>query len=120
MYEMHQQMQDYVKALNHFYLEQCSPVGGGLFLGGLLIGLPTTTIPQSSDLPSAAWTSTGNELVVICNFTRSHRENYRIGVPVRRQLYREVFNSDDAAVRRDRASAIGHLSIPNPEANAWL
>lgn len=36
------------------------------------------------------------DLLVICNFTPVHRENYKIGVPYPGQ-YREIFNSDDKA-----------------------
>ena len=36
----------------------------------------------------------GDFVIVVCNFTPVLRENYRIGVPVKKN-YKEIFNSDD-------------------------
>lgn len=93
-YPMHKQMQDYVRALNHFYREH----------------------PEfwqiDYDWQGFTWISCddhensvinfyrrglgpADQTIVVCNFTPEVRHHYRIGVE-KDGLYEEIFNSDAA------------------------
>ena len=92
-YEMHRKTKAYVKALNHFYLENkalwqidCSWEGF------------SWVIPDDSSQNVLAFVRKNRkreELLAVVNFSPVIRENYRIGV--RPGQYAEVFNSDDPA-----------------------
>ena len=90
-YPAHKQMQTYVKALNHFYLET------------------PQLWEQDTDWRGFEWIShednrnniiafrriakDGSDLVAVVNFSPEVQENYRIGVPLA-GTYEEVFTSD--------------------------
>ena len=92
-YPAHKQMQTYVKALNHFYLET------------------PQLWEQDTDWRGFEWIShednrnniiafrriakDGSDLVAVVNFSPEVQENYRIGVPIA-GTYEEVFTSDKA------------------------
>lgn len=89
-YKPHKQMQQYVRELNHFYLNH------------------PALWKNDGDWNGFYWLSSGDweqsiiafcrsdgreELLVICNFCPVLRKNYRIGVPVP-AAYKPVFSSD--------------------------
>ncbi len=93
-FETHRHFQDYVRALNHFYLEHsalwvedCSWQGFAWICHDDY---------DQSIISFRRMDYAGNQIIAICNFTPMRRENYRIGVPVYGS-YREVFTSDDEA-----------------------
>ncbi len=91
-YDMHRKLKDYVKALNHFYLENpCLWEDDGGWNGFEWIS------PNDSDLSIIAFLrkghTPGNFLIVMINFTPVMRRNYLLGVP-EASGYREIFNSD--------------------------
>jgi 1,4-alpha-glucan branching enzyme len=93
-YDMHQQMQDYTRALNHFYLNHsCLWEDDGGWDGFQWIS------PDDRDNSIVVFMRRGrnpeNYIVVVVNFTPVYRENYIVGVP-EAYGYREVFNSDDS------------------------
>ena len=93
-YKEHKDMQSFFKAVNHFYLsrpelwEQDFSWDGFQWIAN--------DDYQQSVIAFRRKAVDGKELVVVCNFTPTVRENYRIGIPVR-GVWAEVFNSDDAA-----------------------
>ena len=90
-YPAHKQMQTYVKALNHFYLET------------------PQLWEQDTDWRGFEWIShednrnniiafrrmaqDGSDIVVVVNFSPEEQQEYRIGVPIT-GTYEEVFTSD--------------------------
>ncbi len=91
-FEMHQKFQQYIKHLNHFYLKEMA------------------LWELDHDYQGFQWINADNAgqcvvpfirkgkkeedfLVVICNFTPTFYERYRIGLP-RLGVYQEAFNSD--------------------------
>ena len=90
-FERHRQMQEYVRDLNHFYLEN-SPLwnNDGDWNGFQWIS------PDDRDHSVIAFRRIdrrGRELIVVCNFCPVERQNYRIGLP-RAGVYDAVFQSD--------------------------
>jgi len=91
-YEMHRKMKDYVKALNHFYLENsCLWEDDNGWNGYNWIS------PNDSDQSIIAFVRKGskpkNYMIVVVNFTPVHRPVYRMGVPKEKGFF-EAFNSD--------------------------
>lgn len=92
-YPKHQQMQRYVKDLNHFYLnakafwQQESSWKGfeWLSLDDVLHNV----------ISFMRWDCKGKGIMVVCNFCPVLRENYRIGVPYEGR-YTAVFSSDES------------------------
>ncbi|MCD1260313.1 1,4-alpha-glucan branching protein GlgB [Paenibacillus athensensis] len=91
-YDMHRAMHRYVKALNHFYLQEPalwaldhSPEGFQWIN------------PHDESQSVVAFIRRGeqpeDDLILVCNFTPVVHPDYRIGVP-RHGRYQEVFNSD--------------------------
>ena len=85
-YPAHRQMQAYVKALNHFYLET------------------PQLWEQDTDWHGFEWISNniiafrriakdGSDIVVVVNFSPEEQPEYRIGVPIM-GTYEEIFTSD--------------------------
>ena len=85
-YPAHRQMQAYVKALNHFYLET------------------PQLWEQDTDWHGFEWIShniiafrriakDGSDIVVVVNFSPEEQPEYRIGVPIM-GTYEEIFTSD--------------------------
>ncbi|MCR8641675.1 1,4-alpha-glucan branching protein GlgB [Paenibacillus sp. N1-5-1-14] len=93
-YDSHRQMQEYVKALNHFYKqekalwEQDHSQAGFKWIN-----------PHDSMQSIAVFLRMGkqpmDQLLYIGNFTEYVHANYRVGVP-NAGVYAEVFNSDQA------------------------
>ena len=93
-YEKHRKMQQFVKTLNRFYLEnrELWEVDTG-WDGYEWIG------PDDRDRSVIAFRRKdrkGRELVVVCNFCPVLRENYRLGLP-KQGWYVPVLNTDDEA-----------------------
>jgi 1,4-alpha-glucan branching enzyme len=93
-YEMHQKMLNYVKALNHFYVDQPSLWENDNGWNGFEWICPddnnqsVVTFLRKSRSPE-------DYLLVVVNFTPVEREEYRIGVP-KGKGFHTIFSSDDA------------------------
>lgn len=92
-YEMHRKMKDYVKALNHFYLDNhCLWEDDGGWNGFQWIN------PDDNNNSVIAFIrrgkTPGDYIIVAFNFTPVTREKYILGVPEAKG-YKMVFNSDD-------------------------
>lgn len=93
-YEMHAKFQHFVAALNHFYLSEPALYEvDGSFEGFRWLDADNA---DQSVYSYRRIDRRGNEIVVILNFTPVRREGFRQGLPAR-GVWREVFNSDDAA-----------------------
>jgi 1,4-alpha-glucan branching enzyme len=92
-YEMHQKMKDYVKELNHFYLQNPSFWEDDNDWSGFQWISPDDCNQSVLAFIRKSRTS-GEYILAIMNFTPVNRQNYRIGVP-KANSYQEVFNSDD-------------------------
>ncbi|MFV0401384.1 MAG: 1,4-alpha-glucan branching protein GlgB [Oscillospiraceae bacterium] len=93
-YEGHRQLQDYVKALNHFYLEHASLWQVEDSWEGfqwIVADDNTQNIVVFRRIDEK-----GKQLIAVCNFSAAVCTGYRFGVPAARE-YRMVFHSDDAA-----------------------
>lgn len=91
-YEMHRKMKDFVKALNHFYLENaCFWENDDDWDGFRWIS------PDDCDWSVFAFMRMGHApgeyIIAVFNFTPVYREQYRIGVPKEIGFF-EIFNSD--------------------------
>jgi 1,4-alpha-glucan branching enzyme len=94
-YDMHKKMQDYVRKLNHFYLQNTalweqdhSPEG--------IEWIDADNDEQSIVIFIRKGKSKGDFLLTVANFTPVFHEKFRIGVPYA-DSYTEVLNSDDLA-----------------------
>jgi len=98
-FEMHRKFQDYVRALNRFYLCEAALWQDDHSWRGFewidchnerqsVIIFMRKTRAENQEQPV-------EELVVLCNFTPQYYEDYRIGMPSA-GCYEEVFNSDRA------------------------
>jgi 1,4-alpha-glucan branching enzyme len=92
-YEMHRKMKDYVKALNHFYLENsCLWEDDNGWSGYHWIS------PDDNSRSIIAFMRIGHTpedyIITIINFTPVHRPDYRLGVP-KEKGFTEAFNSDE-------------------------
>ncbi len=92
-YERHQQMQNYVRTLNHFYLDHAALWQIDYSWEGFQ--WIANDDKDQSVIAFRRIDASGHELVVICNFVPVTRENYRIGVPFA-GTYKVVLNSDAA------------------------
>ena len=94
-YEAHRKMKEYVKALNHFYLQNPSLWEDDSSWNGY-----KWLSPNDYNESMISYLRQGNRkkdfTIVVINFTPVSRMNYRLGVP-EEIGYQEVFNSDDAA-----------------------
>ena len=90
-FEKHAALQDYVSALNHFYL-QSPPLYEveDSFAGFSWLDADNA---DQSVLAFRRIDKRGRELVVLLNFTPVRRDGFRVGVPFA-GAYTEVFNSD--------------------------
>ncbi len=92
-YDMHRQYHDYVKALNHFYLQyqelwdQDDTPSCFAWLG--------VDDNLQSVVSFSRYDGNGNHLIVVCNFTPVVHDDYRLGVPSSTD-YKEIFNSDES------------------------
>ena len=92
-YEKHQQLQAYVRDLNHFYRENPSMWQVDYSWEGFQWIVPDDN--QQSVVIFLRRDAAGKMVLIACNFNPVLRENYQLGVPVA-GTYKELLNSDDA------------------------
>lgn len=90
-YEAHRQLHTYVKTLNNFYLQESSFWEIDYDWKGFCWLDPNDS--EHSILSFLRFDKAGRHIVVLCNFTESVYDGYRLGVPEMCAYY-EVFNSD--------------------------
>ena len=91
-YDRHRQMQQYVKDLNFFYLENAPLWQNDTDWAGF-----SWIVHDDADQSVIAFRridKKGKELICVCNFCPVRRDGYQIGVPAH-GIYTPVFNSDD-------------------------
>lgn len=93
-YDRHRQMQDFVKALNKFYLD--TPALWEIDYSWEGFGWIANDDNAQSVIAFRRMDKAGREIVCVCNFVPVTREAYRIGVPAAGS-YKLIFNSDDRA-----------------------
>ena len=91
-YPAHQQIKEFFKEVNHFYLEN-SPFWEIDYSWEGFQWISNDDYTQSV-ISFRRMDKQGNEIIVVCNFQPMLRENYSIGVPFD-GTYSEVFNTDD-------------------------
>lgn len=91
-YPAHKSMQDFVKSLNHFYLQN-KPLWEIDFSWEGFSWIAHDDYKQSI-IAFRRIDSEKNEIIIICNFQNMERKNYRIGVPYEGK-YNIVLNTDD-------------------------
>ena len=91
-YPKHNELKEFFRDLNHFYLKN-SALWEVDFSWKGFSWIAHDDYKQSV-ISFRRINEKGEEIIVICNFQSSLRENYRIGVPCEGTYY-EVFNSDD-------------------------
>ena len=91
-YERHRQMQDYVRDLNHFYLDHSSLWNNDSDWNGFR--WISADDRDNSVIAFRRIDRRGCELIVICNFCPVTRTDYRLGLPKPGE-YEAVFNSDE-------------------------
>ncbi len=91
-YDMHVKLQEYVRQLNRFYLQERAFWERDFDGSGF-----RWIVADDRDQSVIAFERLGNTeeeyVIAVCNFTPVVRENYRIGVPAAGEYY-EAFNSD--------------------------
>lgn len=90
-YNAHKNIHNFFKALNHFYLS-CKPLWEVDFSWDGFSWISNDDYSQSI-ISFRRIDKSGKEIIVVCNFQPTYRENYRIGVPFS-GTYSEIFNSD--------------------------
>ena len=93
-YEKHQQLRNYVKALNKFYLDHPEFWQVDYSWEGFQWIVPDDH--KQSIVAFLRKDAKGNQIMVVCNFNPVLREKYDMGVPVA-GYYKELLNSDDKA-----------------------
>lgn len=91
-YDRHRQMQQYVKDLNFFYLENAPLWQNDTDWAGF-----SWIVHDDADQSVIAFRridKKGKELICVCNFCPVRRDGYQIGVSAH-GIYTPVFNSDD-------------------------
>ena len=91
-YERHRQMLDYVRDLNHFYLDHSSLWNNDSDWSGF--SWISVDDCDNSVVAFRRIDRRGRELICIFNFCPVKREGYRLGLP-KAGAYQVVFNSDD-------------------------
>ena len=91
-YERHRQMLDYVRDLNHFYLDHSSLWNNDSDWSGF--SWISADDRDNSVVAFRRIDRRGRELICIFNFCPVKREGYRLGLP-KAGTYRVVFHSDD-------------------------
>ncbi len=93
-YPTHKNLQNFFKAINHFYLKSTPLFEQDFSWNGF------SWISNDDYLKSVISfrriDKKGKELIIICNFQPVEREDYRIGVPYS-GVYNEVFSTNDEA-----------------------
>ena len=92
-YEKHQQLQAYVRDLNHFYRDTPSMWQVDYSWEGFQWIVPDDN--QQSVVIFLRRDAAGKMVLIACNFNPVLRKNYQLGVPVA-GTYKELLNSDDA------------------------
>ena len=105
-YERHRQMQDYVRDLNHFYLDHSSLWNNDSDWNGFR--WISADDRDNSVIAFRRIDRRGCELIVICNFCPVTRTDYRLGLPKPGE-YEAVFNSDEV---RYGGNTIQKLGLP--------
>ncbi|MCQ2478157.1 MAG: 1,4-alpha-glucan branching protein GlgB [Clostridia bacterium] len=90
-YDAHKQMQNFVKSLNKFYLDN-PPLYETDYSWEGFSWIASDDNAQSI-ISFRRIDKKGNELICLCNFVPVRRENYRIGVP-KCGTYKAVFSTD--------------------------
>ncbi len=90
-YPAHNQLKDFVRAINHFYKEN-SPMWEVDYSWEGFNWISNDDYTQSV-ISFRRIDKKGNEIIAVCNFQPMLRENYRIGVPYA-GTYSEVMNTD--------------------------
>ncbi|MDU4959143.1 MAG: 1,4-alpha-glucan branching protein GlgB [Sporomusaceae bacterium] len=112
-YELHQKLQLYVRALNHYYLDQpCLWEQDQGWEGFEWINCGDS---QHSVISLLRRDRRGQLRLVVVNFTPVMRSHYRVGVPVRGR-YQEEFNSDASEYG---GSGAGNSGIIRSEPVPW-
>ena len=93
-YEKHQQLSQYVKALNHLYRDQPALWQVDYSWEGFQWIVPDDN--TQSVIAFLRRDAAGDMLLVVCNFNPVLREDYQMGVPAP-GYYKELLSSDDAA-----------------------
>ncbi len=92
-YDRHRQMQDFVRDLNHLYLQSSSLWNNDSDWNGFRwISVDDC---DNSVIAFRRIDRRGRELILVCNFCPVLREGYRLGLPKAGE-YEAVLNSDDA------------------------
>ncbi len=113
-YELHHQLHDYVRELNHFYLANPALWQNDRDWQGFA-WIDCQDSQQSVIVFKRQGKEDGDFLIAVLNFTPVVRQQYRIGVPAAR-YYLEVLNSDET---RFGGSGQGNPGKLRPEAMAW-
>lgn len=107
-YPFHRQVQDWLKALNRFYVKE--PALYELDYDPLGFQWVDFSDWQSSIISFLRKAKSEDVLLVVCNFTPVPRNNYRIGVPAE-GMWEEILNSDAAVY-----GGSGYLTIKTAQA----
>lgn len=91
-YPAHKQLQEFFKAINHFYLDQ-KPLWEIDFSWEGFSWISNDDYKQSV-ISFRRIDKDGDEIIIVCNFQPVRRENYCIGVPFE-GTYKEVFSSQE-------------------------
>jgi 1,4-alpha-glucan branching enzyme len=91
-YEMHSKLQEYVRTLNRFYLQEKALWERDFDTSGFR-WIAADDRDQSIIVFERLGSISEDSIIAVCNFTPVVRENYRIGVPMAGEYY-EAFNSD--------------------------
>ncbi len=111
-YADHQNMQRYMKELNHFYLAE-SPFWERDYDPSGFSWIECDD--KESSVVSFLRRSEDKELLFVCNFTPNTHFDFRLGVP-QQGRYREVFNSDE---ERFGGSGVKNLQPADSEPLPW-
>lgn len=94
-YEMHRKMKDYIKALNHFYLENRGMWEDDDDWSGYH-WISANDYNESMIAYLRKGRKNKDYIIIVINFTPVERINYRLGVP-KEKGFQVVFNSNDIA-----------------------
>ncbi len=91
-YDRHAQIKEYVRQLNHLYLDTPALWEVDFSWEGFQWIVPDDN--TQSVIAFLRRDQKGNEIIALCNFAPVRRPDYKIGVP-KAGVYRELLNSDD-------------------------
>ena len=93
-YTPHRQTQDFVKAINAFYLENAPLWDQDDSWQGFQWLCADDN--NANTVAFLRWDRKGTPLIVLCNFSPEHRKGYRVGAPFAGS-WAAAFNTDDAS-----------------------